>query len=261
MEEDFSKYNGEGTILRKAQLRMLDIMVKVDEILRRNKIDYYLDCGSVLGAVRHGGFIPWDDDLDIAVKLEDMPRIRKVLSEQLPEDLVFHDMSNDFNYYMVISKVRDRNSLFDDPYSKKMKYRGIYIDIIPMEEILSIRLKHVIDFVYIRCLRGIHNFNDRIIEKILGYLCFLPARLAVALCRLAVMVVHTHKWDHAYGWNIYGKKLDETDLFPTKDIVFEGVTLRAPANPDGFLRTLFGDYMQVPPPEKRITHNANITFY
>ena len=67
MEEDFSKYNGEGTMLRKAQLRMLDILVEVDKVCKRHNIPYWVDYGTLLGAVRHGGFIPWDDDLDISM--------------------------------------------------------------------------------------------------------------------------------------------------------------------------------------------------
>ena len=59
-EEDFSKYNGEGTQLRKVQLRILDIMVAIDKVCRDNDIKYWLDYGSLLGAVRHKGFIPWD---------------------------------------------------------------------------------------------------------------------------------------------------------------------------------------------------------
>ena len=71
MEEDFSKYNGEGTMLRKAQLRMVDILVAIDKVCRDNGINYWIDYGTLLGAVRHKGFIPWDDDIDICVLTED----------------------------------------------------------------------------------------------------------------------------------------------------------------------------------------------
>ena len=83
--EDFSKYNGEGTILRKAQLRMLDMLIEVDKICRKYNIQYWLDFGTLLGAVRHQGFIPWDDDLDICVLRKDYKRLRKVLIAELPK--------------------------------------------------------------------------------------------------------------------------------------------------------------------------------
>ena len=257
--DDLSGYNAPGTITRALQDRMLQIMVEVDKILRKHGIDYWLDGGTLLGAVRHGGFIPWDDDLDINVRMKDLPLIRKVLTEELPPTYVYHDVHNDPNYHLLLAKVRDTQSLFEDGFSSRQKYQGVYIDIIPMEEVVPLGLKNKIDFVYVRCLRGMHNYSDRFIEKFLGYLCYPFALVASSLCRLWTLLFPSHMWGHSYGWLSYNH-ISDRNIFPTQDIVFEGVSLRAPANPDGFLRSLFGDYMQIPPPEKRITHNAKVTF-
>ena len=127
--EDLSKYNPEGSILRKAQLRMLEILIAVDKICRKHHIDYFLDSGTLIGAVRHKGFIPWDDDLDIAIRREDFPRLQKALKEELPSNYCYQDMSTDDQYHLTISKVRDRNSIFYDQCSMKMKERGLFIDI------------------------------------------------------------------------------------------------------------------------------------
>lgn len=257
--EDLRKYNPEGSTLRKAQLRMLDILLEVDKIFRKHEIDYWLDGGTLLGAVRHGGFIPWDDDLDINVRKSEVPRIREILQSELPSNLCFQDVTTDWNYHMLICKVRDKNSVFDDPYSKLMKERGIYIDLIPMEEVVSIKLKYPIDFVYLRCIRGIHNYSPRFIEKFLGYLCYLPAIICTGICRLWTKLFHSHMWGHCYGWLSYNH-IKEHDIFPLSEINFEGHKVKAPNNPDAFLTALFGDYMQVPPEEKRLTHRAPITF-
>lgn len=257
--EDLRRYNLEGSTLRKAQMRMLDILLVVDKIFRKHHIDYWLDGGTLLGAVRHGGFIPWDDDLDINIRQEDIPRIKKILQVELPANLCYQDVTTDWNYHMLICKVRDKNSIFDDSYSKRLKERGIYIDLIPMEEVVPLRLKSIIDFVYIRCVRGVHNYSDRFIEKFLGYVCYPFAWIASRMCRLWIKLFHSHQWGHCYGWLSYNH-IKENDIFPLSEINFEGYKVLAPHDPNAYLTVLFGDYMQIPPEDKRVTHLAEITF-
>ena len=257
--EDLRKYNPEGSILRKAQMRMLEILLVVDKIFRKHKIDYWLEGGTLLGAVRHGGFIPWDDDLDINVLWKDIPKIRKILLSELPRNMRYHDFTIDMNHHLIISKVRDRNSIFEDPGSKRMKERGIFIDLIPVEEVTPLRLKNIIDFVYIRCLRGMRHYSDRYIEKFLGYFCYLPALVCIGACRLWTKIFPSHQWGHTYGWLSYNH-IAEDAIFPLGEITFEGHVFLAPHNPDAYLTALYGDYMQIPPEEKRATHLAKITF-
>lgn len=259
MKEDISKYNPEGSTLRKAQLRMLDILIEVDKICRKHKIEYFLDSGTLLGAVRHGGFIPWDDDLDIAIRSEDLPRLRKALKEELPANFCYQDRTTEWNYFMTIAKVRDKNSIFDDSYSSRMKERGIYIDIFLVEPIVPLWIKDKIDFVYIRCLRGIHNYSERLIEKILGYICYIPAVIAMMICRGIAKVFNSNKYGRAYGFKSV-MYVNKDILFPVKEIEFEGHTFMAPNDSDALLKNFYGDYMQIPPEDKRITHLAEITF-
>ena len=241
-------------------MRMLDILLVVSSILEKYNIPYFLYGGTLLGAVRHGGFIPWDDDLDIGVLPKDIPRIQNVLQSELPENMVFQSMATEWNFYMVICKVRDKNSIFKDPYSKRMRERGIYIDLIPFEELVTTKwIKRSIDFVYVRSLRGIHNYNDRFIEKFLGYLCYLPAVLCVWVCRTWTKIFHSHKWGDGYGWGC-AELMRENEIFPLGTIQFEGHAFPCPANPKEMLMAFYGDYMQIPPEDKRVTHLAEITF-
>ena len=258
-QEDLSKYNPEGSTLRKAQMRELEILLEVDKICRKHNIEYVLDYGTLLGAVRHGGFIPWDDDLDIAVRREDFPRLRKILQKELPNNLLFQDRTTEINFAMPFAKVRDKYSIFDERYFKRIKQRGIYIDIFSIEPVVPLWLKKPIDFVYIRCIRGVHNYSDRFIEKFLGYLCYPPTIIIVWLCRICAKIMHINMFGHQYGWKsqLY---MDKSAIFPAREIQFEGYSFFAPNDTDGYLRKLYGDYMQIPPVEKRITHNAPITF-
>ena len=258
-QEDLSIYNSEGSTLRKAQQRMLSILIEIDKICRKHKIDYWLDGGTLLGAVRHGGFIPWDDDLDIAINRADKKRFRKALQDELPSNLCYQDRTTDFNYHLVISKVRDKNSVFDEKSSKRFEWRGVFVDIFFVEPTMPSWLRKPIDFVYIRCIRGVHNYSDRFIEKFLGYICYPPTILAILLCRLWNKIVHTSILGWQYGWKntLY---VEKSVVFPLKEIQFEGHTFFAPNDYDTYLHTLFGDYMQIPPKEKRATHEAKITF-
>lgn len=81
-EELKNKYNPEGSTLRKAQLRMLDMVLYIDKICKENNLQYHIESGNLLGAVRHNGFIPWDDDFDIALYRRDYKKLIKILKKQ-----------------------------------------------------------------------------------------------------------------------------------------------------------------------------------
>ena len=119
---------------RAVQLKQLGILKAIDAICLRHGIDYWLDGGTILGAVRHGGFIPWDDDIDIAMRLDDLPRFVEAARRELPEGLYIQTPDTDPNVRMPIYKVRDTDSFlveaaddFSRPYGK-----GLYVDIFPM---------------------------------------------------------------------------------------------------------------------------------
>lgn len=121
MEDLRQRYNPDGSSLRKAQLRMVEILKEVDKICRRHNIPYYLEGGTLLGAIRHHGFIPWDDDLDISVLKKDFPRLKKALQNELPENLIYQDRWTDFNCPIIFAKVRDKHSLFEESDSRRVK--------------------------------------------------------------------------------------------------------------------------------------------
>lgn len=260
MEEDFSQYNGEGTKLRKAQLRMLEILKEVDKICRKNNIPYWLEGGTLLGAVRHGGFIPWDDDLDICVERKNMRKLKKALQKELPEKYIYQDRFTDFNLPLLISKVRDTKSYVEEEYSSRLKNSGLFVDIIPVEKIISKKLKKRLDYIYGHCVRSIHNGHSSILDKILSYICFLPAICCIYLIRCITSFTNCKQIGHIYGWDSYNL-VPEKDIFPLSEIDFEGYRFSCPANSHQYLTSLFNDYMQIPPKDKRAIHSACVDFY
>ena len=261
MEEDLSKYNPEGSLLRNTQMRMLHILQEVDLICRRHQIDYFLDGGSLLGAIRHKGFIPWDDDLDITIMAKDYKLLRSVLIAELPDDLVYQDATIDKNLPTLFGKVRDRNSYYEEDITAKLQEKGIFIDIFPKEYIFSFKWKKKVDYLYGHCFRSIHNYFGKR-DKLKSYFVFPLAWLLVWGTRIVTRMIPK---SHRLIANIYGqwsyKALAKSDIFPTQDIIFEGFVTRGPAHPEAVLKAYFGDYMQIPPKDKRPQHAGKIEIY
>ncbi len=261
-KEDFSEYNGEGTHLRKAQLRMLEIMVEVDLICRRHKIPYWIDYGTLLGAVRHGGFIPWDDDLDISVQKEDYYRLKEVLIQELPGKFAFQDWKNEKNLSSKCAKVRDKQSLYIVEADKMgpLKLNGIFIDIFPVQKVSSVRLKKAIDFWYGRSFRRLRGLNQNYFDLIAAYLIW-----PIALCVEQEYFFITKFSKKKKIGNVFGGLnlpcIHETkDIFPLQEIEFEGKFFYAPKNTDRHLTVIYKDYMRIPSKENRLTHASDIHF-
>ena len=87
-EELRKRFNPEGSMLRRQQMRMLEILLEVDRICKKHDIPYWLSSGTLIGAMRHDGFIPWDDDLDIEMLRSDYLRLMEVLPKELPDWLI-----------------------------------------------------------------------------------------------------------------------------------------------------------------------------
>ena len=159
---------------------MLEILLEVDRICQKHDIPYWLSSGTLIGAMRHDGFIPWDDDLDIEMLRSDYLRLMKVLPSELPEWLALQNDETDPNYFYFYAKVRDRRSrmLEQNGYDRLWQEQGIYIDIFPMEQhpiwlhkLTEKTVGHMYkvwrtstnDAKAIKTVRRIFNFNNNIL--------------------------------------------------------------------------------------------------
>lgn len=249
---------------RAVQLKQLNILVEIDALCRRHQIDYWLDGGTLLGAVRHGGFIPWDDDIDIAMRLDDLPRFVEAARNDLPPQLEMQSPATDPNVRMPIYKVRDRDSLlveagddFSRPYAK-----GLYVDIFPMIPYPNFSRRFVKRVALGYCkanaiLQSQHRYSWRSVAE----LFYFGAKRAVcaALWRLGSLFVGKGVYtSNTLNNNGYGIMHRTDSIFPTAPITFEGHTFSGPANPDAYLSDLYRDYMKLPPEDKR---NGHAVFY
>jgi len=267
--EDFSKYNGEDTVLRKAQKRMLEMLIEVDRICREHNIQYWLDFGTLLGAVRHKGFIPWDDDLDITVFQKDYKRLRKALIQELPEQFVFQDWTTDKYAFDHYGRVKDTKSLFDYPYFRMQKNKGLFIDIFVVKRGFSMSVKKKIDFLFGRVFRTLNNYGyvtcNTVLKRRFLYfcaVCLVPfTYLLVALEKVMTAIIPNDLLILSFGTNWYSER-HLNDIFPLQEILFENHLFFAPNNTDKYLKNIYGNYMQLPPEEKRSGwHGVNIEVY
>lgn len=262
-QEDFSKYNGEGTALRKAQLRMLDILVEVDKICKKHNIAYWIDYGTLLGAVRHGGFIPWDDDLDISILKEDYERLLPFLEKELPAQLHLQNCKNEKYFPLTFSKVVEEKSVVyvDDYSSQKRKYQGVWIDVFPVIK-GNKSIRNFLEPFYGRCFRRTHGFEKFGMNVIIAWLLYPWALLSkwIAYILFKFSSKDSLVCDFGMTASVFKTNRKRYDIFPTKTISFEGVEVQCPNNPDAVLKAQYGNYMQIPPEDKRVVHALEIEF-
>lgn len=263
MPEDFSKYNKDGTVLRRAQLRMLEILTEVDKICEKHSIPYWLDFGTLLGAVRHDGFIPWDDDLDISCLNKDYKRLCRHLNQELPEHLKFQDWNNEKNLLMKMGKVRDTKSYFEEELYEEgaLTYQGIYIDIFPTVRIPSLSIRKKIDFLYGRAYRRLRGYNSSKKEYLIACLIWPFARVLELISKGLTFFMGKDKMSNMYGSLVLYCEHSMKDIFPLKKIQFEGHEFYAPGNTDIHLKQIYGDYMKIPAEDNRQIHASKIVFY
>lgn len=257
-----SLYEDLPPYVRKAQMRMLDILIIFDRICKKHDIPYWIISGTLLGAKRHQGFIPWDDDIDVQVLQKDYTRLLHVLELELPERFIVHSKKNDDNYRYYFAKIRDTYSFYDEPGCEKMKYHGVFVDIFPVESTPSNTFKYLIDIILSKH-RDYKNLNKKW-KQMVGYSLgiLLPICLTyIALIRFTYRFIPQKNLTYSYGIPFHYYNKIET-IFPLSEIEFESQTFKAPHNIEQHLRDNFGsDFMQIPPKQKRIHHSNYIYLY
>ena len=252
MEEN--RYNPEGSQLREHQLNLLRLLVEFDRLCGENGITWWLDSGTLIGAVRHGGFIPWDDDLDVCVLRKDLPRIRKILRECTPDPYAYKDMCTS-GYPRLWPRFVDGSCriIRRDTVTGQPKEDELWIDILPLRP-GSQKLKKLVDPLYGRCYRRIIGaIHDGPVKKALAYLLWPLAMLGAGIVALGGRLFHRSTLMHDFGVPFYSVRKPQ-DIFPLQKLSFEGRLFPVPADPDKYLRRIYGDYMQLPPEEKRVNH-------
>ena len=260
------------TIIKTAWANTLDVLSEIDRICEKHGIIYYADWGTLLGAVRHGGFIPWDDDVDICMKRDDYVRFRKVADSELPDNFCIHDYSRHENHWLFLSRVVNNKTMCFDPVYLKDHYNFPWlagVDIFVKDylyadsEAEAKRDREILDIL--ACADG---FTDGSIDKRIiserasmlsqKYHFNIPLKgnsreTAVSLYALAeremsrVMPGESKSLGQIFPWVLKnGSSSGEplTDYEKTVRLPFEDTTIPVPACYHNVLARKYGDYDQ-----------------
>lgn len=248
-----------GYDIRQIQRKMLDIMLEVDRICEKYSLRYLLDGGTMLGAVRHKGFIPWDDDADIMMPRDDYDRFMKIAEKEMRVPYVFQCIENTREYPYNFGKVFDTSTVYTEKFTAKLNIsHGIYVDIFPMDYVdQQDYLKHAEIIGHYTMLRyyklGISKGPKAIIGKLLP-LSLINARATDHMKYRKDKSRFVCKLCH------HGKNKPPIDISLFNDTIkvpYEDAHLRVPAAYDSFLTGRYGDYMKLPPQDEQVPcHNV-----
>ena len=245
----------------------LDILKELITVCDKLGLKYYLSEGTLLGTVRHMGFIPWDDDIDIGMVRDDYEIFVKKAPELLPEGYFVQSFETDKEYLNNFAKIRNSNTTFIETTAKNLKINhGIYIDIFPLDFITSNvkkqkRLMKKERLLRARIALGFDTDSKKMSLKTkLGRLALRVRYPSVkgAVKKRERLITSSSQKDLCISWSSawYRKEIFPLSWFGDGEFLeFEGLKCRVPKEYDKWLTAVYGDYMQLPPEEKRVAHH------
>lgn len=255
------------TILRQCQLTELYLLDVFVEICEKYNLTYFLESGTLLGAARHGGFIPWDDDIDVGMPIGDYKKFLKIAPKELPNNLLVTPGKYKEGY--CFAKLRDCSSFLCERETDVRQPCGIYIDIFPYVKIPVLPFRfgrflsywaamatHCISIHLTLCHCGVFGMLLSACKVVV----WKGVRISIQLLHFILGLLLPTRWRYKIGiaTMCYHKGFVEETLFPTSEIEFEGSIYRAPHNVNGYLTQVYGNWRELPPEDKRHWHASII---
>lgn len=261
--------------LERLQSIQNEMLSDIDRICRENDITYFLLAGNLLGAKRHGGFIPWDDDTDIGMPWEDYCRFRELAPTILPEGYSLHDSSNTPGFSQLWMKIYlDGTRFMDDVAVESGCEQAIFIDILPFRKLLAddkAAWKQCAKGIFWQRMSYLHHLahphvpQNTSLRPLKVALCWLAHHTVARLFTPSYLqrkyeavfdkdpsLLGEHWMNASYTYNAL---IPTNVMLPVSEIAYDGMMLYAPHDVDAFLHIEYkGDYMQYPPESERYTH-------
>lgn len=263
--------------LKSVQKLQLNLALEVQRICNKHDIRYFLIFGTLLGAVRHKGFIPWDDDLDIGMLRPDYERFIKIAENEISAEYFLQTWDTDKHFGFPFAKLMVKNTKYIEKIAVNVNiYKGVFIDIFPFDNVPNAiwqqKLHMFTTFTLKKLLLIKNNYNvtpekQKTVKRILYYFTKFTIRfISVDLLKnlLSTQMVKFNSLDAKYVIPIgssYGykkEKIKKEWFDELKLIEFEGSFFLCPSRYDEYLTHLYGDYMVPPPEEKRCDRHSII---
>ena len=252
--------------LERLQRKELEILQETVKVCEKLNLTYVLFYGTLIGAIRHGGFIPWDDDIDIAMPRADYEIFLREAPKYFSENLLVQHYTTEKNTNNLHIKIRDKNTLFLESDNRDADIcKGIFIDVFPLDRCEGDGVKEYKNRHVFLLARGCYSkWSVRSIQK--TYKRLVAWGIHYTFCK----VISLHKliyWEdrrrkkanekgqeYYLGDAAYCGTAKSDELFDVKLHEFENTIFCVPRDYDTILRQMYGNYMELPPVEKRITH-------
>lgn len=256
---------------------LLDIHEEFHRICEKHGLRYYVAFGTALGAIRHHGFIPWDDDFDVMMPREDYEKLWRIIPSELPSQYKFVDYHMMRGYPLLMGKIMDTRQEKVTQIEAALNHdlnQGLFIDIFPLDGFPSSKLGmrwHHIRYLLHRAVewdiaKRPLDSKERIVGKIVGFLCHLfyvpwirsQDGIIRHLDRFASRIPFAKSQKSGYTVNhaFFKHKVHQTSEFgEPKYVEFEQTKVPVPEDFGAYLKVEYGDYMRMPPEEKRRPHH------
>lgn len=258
---------------------IIDSLKVFHDFCEENELDYYLTGGTLLGAVRHQGIIPWDDDIDVCMPREDYKRLMS-LAENLPAGFSIGYYSLDKKYVYPFAKFYNDKILVKEYFGDKSYTNGVWVDIFPLDATFTNPILRKLHFYIVKKIRFLFQLKVRgyqaptdksnifkygikrtIKPIVFAFLQLLPLKILFnTMEKIASIKDFKNSGYRARLYSRYGVKATfHKRVYSDKILLdFNGYQFYAPAGYDEYLTNLYGDYMTPPPPKERQTHNIEI---
>ncbi len=252
--------------LKEIEVDILKQFIKVCDLLN---LKYYIIAGTLIGAIRHKGFIPWDDDIDIAMPRDDFNTFILKGQEYLPQNLFIQTYKTDGEFLLNIAKIRDSDTTFIEKTSKRLNInKGIFIDIFPLDNFINtptFRIKAQKKIKVLKIAIGRKFYREKSsfklkLKQFISRFIFPSSKKAMDCFEKYVTNIPKSEYCNNYSSNYGFKEACPWQWFDNGvDVTFEGLTVKAPKNYDLYLKQIYGDYLKLPPKEKQVScHDTDI---